>query len=86
MNLNLRPFSNTDIDRVLEISSLAWNPIFESFRKILGASLFAVIYPDWRADQKRGIESACRGEDGWSAWVAERDGSVVGFIVFRLNH
>jgi ribosomal protein S18 acetylase RimI-like enzyme len=86
MGLGIRPFRGTDVGRVLEITILAWTPVFESFRRILGADLFPIICPDWEADQRRGVEAACRGEDGWSAWVAERDGALVGFVVFRLNH
>lgn len=85
MNLSIRPFHSTDMDRVLEISILAWTPVFESFRQILGATVFSIIYPDWQAEQRRGIAAACQDTDGGSAWVAERDGAVVGFIVFHLN-
>jgi ribosomal protein S18 acetylase RimI-like enzyme len=86
MDLEIRPFRETDLDDILQISVLAWTPIFESFRQILGDSLFAIVYPDWRADQRRGTERDCRDENGWSAWVAERAGTLVGFVLFRLNH
>lgn len=55
MDLKIRPFRDGDIDRVLEISILAWTPVFESFRRILGDSLSAIIYPDWKAEQRQTI-------------------------------
>lgn len=86
MNLNIRPFRITDIDRVLEISALAWAPIFESFRHILGDSLFAIVNPDHRESQLRGIAAVCKGKDEWNTWIAELDSMVVGFVTFKLDH
>ncbi|HEY3378458.1 MAG TPA: GNAT family N-acetyltransferase [Armatimonadota bacterium] len=85
MNAILRPCENADLERLHEISLLAWTPIFASFQQILGASLFAIVFPDFRAEQWRGIEAGCRGEHGASAWVAEQDGVVVGFILLKLH-
>lgn len=85
MDLEIRAFGDEDTDRVLEIAILAWTPVFESFRRIVGDGLFPIIWPDWKGEHRRGIAAACRGEDGWSGWVAEEQGAVVGFITFRLD-
>ncbi len=87
MQLNLRPYRDTDLDRVLEISALAWTPVFESFRRILGDSLFDIVFgADHREKQLRDIADTCGGKDGWNACVAERDSVVVGFATWQLHH
>jgi len=44
---NARSYSRS-IEQIVESSLLAWDPVFESFEKVLGASIFAILYPDWR--------------------------------------
>jgi hypothetical protein len=36
---------------VVELSVRAWQPVFDSFRELLGPRLFERLYPDWRSDQ-----------------------------------
>ena len=70
---------------VLELSILAWEPVFTAWQKILGPQLYPIaIYPDWRASQQEVVKTICLDEK-MSAWVADVDGSVVGFIVYELN-
>ena len=86
MAVSIRPFEARDLDRVVDIALAAWVPIFGSFEKLLGPDLFPVVYPDWKADKKRQIVSACGGDRPMDVWVAEKDGLVVGFITFRMDH
>ena len=67
------------------MSLLAWEPVFESFERVLGSKLFRRIWPEWRKNQKEGIEGACRAADTYHTLVAERDGRVVGFISYELK-
>jgi ribosomal protein S18 acetylase RimI-like enzyme len=81
----LRPLDEADIPRLLDIAVAAWDPIYASFRTLLGPDLFATAFPDWQTDKRRQIASACRGEHGAVVIVAERDGEPVGFISYYLN-
>jgi ribosomal protein S18 acetylase RimI-like enzyme len=81
----IRPFIESDVTQIVELSLLAWEPVFESFEKVLGRRIFPILYPDWRKGQREGVEGACRATDKYHTLVAEIDGRVVGFIAYELK-
>ena len=81
----VRPFADGDIGQIVELSLLAWEPVFESFEKVLGPRVFPILYPDWLKTQAEGVEGACRATDKYHTLVAELDGRVVGFIAYELT-
>jgi len=85
MNLQIRPFNNNDMNDIVELSLLAWEPVFVAWERILGPRLYPIaIYPDWRKSQKGVVEKICN--DGLMAtWVAAVDVKVVGFVTLELN-
>lgn len=85
MDFRIRPISGEDIETVVHLSLLAWEPVFHSFRQILGQRIFALQYPDWKAIQRVAVEHVCKDKEKFSTWVAEVDGSVVGFIAYTIN-
>jgi len=80
-----RPFVESDIEQIVELSLLAWEPVFVSFERVLGPRVFPILYPDWRKTQREGVEGACRATDKYHTLVAELDGRVVGFIAYELK-
>ena len=47
MILHIRPFEGNDINDIVELSLLAWEPIFTAWQQILGPKLYPLaIYPD----------------------------------------
>jgi GNAT superfamily N-acetyltransferase len=86
MNVLIRSYTDSDLADVLQITVLAWEPVFTAWEKILGPRLYPLaIYPDWRKSQQEAVEKACKDEK-YINWVAEVDGAVVGFILYELNH
>lgn len=85
MNLEIRPFHQDDMDAIVELSLLAWEPVFDSFREILGPQIYPIIYPDWRKSQKEGVETTCWDNEKMEVLVAEVDKQVIGFAAFE-NH
>lgn len=86
MTLQIRPAVAGDIEAVVQLSLLAWEPIFVSFRQILGAEIYSRIYPDWQTLQRTGVEAICReGGENTLVWVAIVDEVVTGFIACKLN-
>jgi ribosomal protein S18 acetylase RimI-like enzyme len=83
--VRVRPLVDSDIERIVELSLLAWEPVFESFEKVLGPRVFPILYPDWRKSQAEGVEGACRAADKYHTSVGEIDGRVVGFIAYELK-
>lgn len=81
----IRPYQENDIDAIVELSLLAWEPVFASFRNILGEKIYRIIYPDWRKSQADTVTKFCQEMDKHDTLVAEVDGEVVGFLSYSLN-
>jgi len=81
----IRPFADSDIEQIVELSLLAWEPVFESMEKVLGPRIFHLIWADWRKSQAEGVAGACRATDKYHTLVAELDGRTVGFLSYELK-
>ncbi|MGZ4435804.1 MAG: hypothetical protein ACXVW7_19605 [Trebonia sp.] len=84
MTASIRALPPDDIDVVVEFSLRAWQPVFESFRQVMGAEVFRRVYPDWKTIQAEVVASSCRAE-GNRVWVAEADGRPVGYTVVVVH-
>jgi GNAT superfamily N-acetyltransferase len=85
LSTSIRRFETPDLDRVLDIAVAAWSPVFESFENLLGPDLFPTVYPNWQADKKKQVTSACTGDHPVDVWIAEQDDLAIGFITVYLN-
>jgi len=79
------PLIESDIVQIVELSLLAWEPVFKSFERVLGSRVFHMIWPDWRKSQAEGVEGACKATGKYRTLVAEVDGRVAGFIAYELK-
>lgn len=85
MSVRLRPFDPNDMNAILHLSLLAWEPVFVAWERILGPDLYPLaIYPDWHQGQQEAVETAIRDAQR-TTWIAETDGKVVGFVAYELN-
>ena len=85
MSLHIRPFSERDLEVIVELSLMAWEPVFTAWQEILGPKLYPLaIYPDWRKSQQEVVERACEDET-INTWVAIVDEDVVGFVAYELD-
>ncbi|MFW6068590.1 MAG: GNAT family N-acetyltransferase [Chloroflexota bacterium] len=85
MNTQIRSYFEDDLDSIVELSLLAWEPVFTAWKQILGPKLYPLaVYPDWRKSQKEVVEKICRDEKN-KTWVAVVDDKVVGFVTYELN-
>jgi ribosomal protein S18 acetylase RimI-like enzyme len=82
---HIRPYDDKDLDEILDLSILAWAPIFASFHHVLGAELDALLHPDWKASQREVVETTVTGSEGVETWVAELDGGAVGFVAYQCD-
>ena len=86
MEAQIRAYTDEDIEAIVELSLLAWEPVFTAWQKILGPDLYPIaIFPDWRKSQQEGVEKVCH-DAKMTTWVAEVDGKVVGFIAYEMYH
>ena len=86
MNLNIRLYRDDDLDAIVQLSLLAWEPVFHSLEHVLGHGIFALLWPDWRDGQAKGVTSACKDQEKYTTLVAEVDGVVAGFLAYTLKH
>jgi len=82
MNTKIRLYKPNDLEELLEITLLAFESIFESFKKILGPCIYPIIYPDWRRSQTEGVEKISQNNKIF-LWIAEVDEKVVGYIAYE---
>jgi GNAT superfamily N-acetyltransferase len=86
MQPTIRPFEDGDLDAAIALSLRAWGPVFAAPEDALGESdIYALLHPDWRADQRRTVKAAC-GDENVEVWVAATGGAVCGFVAARLDH
>jgi ribosomal protein S18 acetylase RimI-like enzyme len=86
MDVQIRTGGNQDIEELVHLSILAWEPVLDSYRQILGPTIYAIIYPDWKTKQREIIETYCREREDRTVLIAEVGGSIAGFLVYELNH
>ena len=85
MEFHIRPIKKKDIEDIVQLSLMAWVPVFDSFKQILGSKIFSLIWPDWQNSQKGGIEKICIDETKSTVIVAEVNDDVVGFLAYELK-
>ena len=82
--VEIRDFEQADLDVIIEFSLRAWEPIFASFRQVLGDPIFFRLHPDWKEIQAEAVRSSCTSEER-DVFVAVADGQPVGFSAVALN-
>lgn len=85
MNLKIRAAEDGDLEALVELSLLAWAPVFVSFEELLGPEIFPIIYPDWKKSQAGVVRDVCGPGDKYTVWVADVDGIAVGFVAYALD-
>ena len=81
----IRDLAPGDVDTAVAIALAAWQPVYDSYRQIMGEDIFAAVYPHYRREKARQIRDACESAVGAMVCVAERDGRAVGFATAYAN-
>ena len=77
----IRPLDTDDLDAVLDLSIAAWQPVFDSFAKILGSSIFDHLYaPDWENSQRNNVKRVCLEKGVEPFVVVTENGGVAGYL------
>jgi GNAT superfamily N-acetyltransferase len=84
MQLNIRLAQETDLDALQELTVLAFEPVRQSFSKILGSQIFPLVYPDWRQLHRDHVSTFYR-EDKSNLYVADDEGILKGLMSYCLD-
>jgi ribosomal protein S18 acetylase RimI-like enzyme len=85
MRPQVRPLDDRDAGAVVGLSLRAWTPVFASIEQALCSEIYGRLYPDgWRASQRQAVEAVCASQEK-RVWVAEVDGTPVGFVAVELH-
>jgi GNAT superfamily N-acetyltransferase len=83
--VEIRPYEESDLETIVEFSLRAWQPVFESLRRVLGDAIFARLHqPEWMAVQAEAVRSSCTS-DQRDVFVAVADGLPVAFAAVALD-
>ena len=85
MNWQIRSFDGSDLEEIVNVSLLAWEPVFDSFKQLLGSEIYSFLYPNWRESQAEGVKAICRDSERVSVLVAELREKIVGFLAYQIK-
>jgi GNAT superfamily N-acetyltransferase len=84
-NVYIRPFQAADLEKIQRIRALAFEPVFRSFRDIVGETVSALAFARADAEQAELLASVCDAKSQQRVYVALIDSDIVGFVSFTLN-
>ncbi|MEM7102877.1 MAG: GNAT family N-acetyltransferase [Bacteroidota bacterium] len=86
-NSNLRFVIATkeDLEELQVIRARAFQPVFDSFRKILGHTIYELAQKPEDISQKDYLTSLFDEATLWQMWKADSNGKTIGFVAIRLD-
>ncbi|MFW6201085.1 MAG: GNAT family N-acetyltransferase [Gemmatimonadota bacterium] len=82
--MTIRVYRTADREAVVRLSLRAWAPVFASIEQAMDPAVYRVFYPDWRVRQREAVEAVLADPDQ-HVWVAEREGTVAGFVAVAFH-
>ena len=83
--LDFRHAVEDDLPALEEIRQKAFAPVFDSFRKILGETIYTLAQEPEDAQQGQVLRHLFSPESVWRVYVAEWSGQTIGFVSIRLD-
>lgn len=85
IQVQFRPAARNDHARLEAIRHDAFAPIFRSFRKILGDTIYAAAQEHEDNDQRRLLEEMFEDSSPWHLYIACVETMAAGFVSFRTD-
>ena len=82
---DIRPFRPADLPAMQEVRRLAFAPVFQSFRDIVGEEIARRAFSDADAEQARLLETLCGTGSSHQVFVVTVSEEVVGFVSLSLD-
>jgi GNAT superfamily N-acetyltransferase len=81
----IRPFEPGDLPGMQRVRQAAFEPIFQSFRDLVGEKIAAVAFADADAEQTKLLDELCAAGSGHDVLVMAIGEEVVGFVSFTAD-
>src|SRR5512145_3537685 len=82
--MEIEPFDDAKLDAIVRLSLRAWESVFESLERAMDPDVYREQHPDWRAGQRKAVESVCADAEV-HVWVASENSRTVGFVALKLH-
>jgi ribosomal protein S18 acetylase RimI-like enzyme len=80
-----RPFEPDDLPALQRVRAAAFEPVFRSFRDIVGEEIGSIAFAHAEAEQAKLLEDICGAGSGHHVLVATIEDAVVGFASFSVD-
>ena len=82
MNIKIIPCEEKHIKDAIELTYIAWQPIFDSYKKLLGEKMFKEYYSGWKETKYKRVYEGLTSERGYVALI---ENEIVGFIFYVVD-
>lgn len=82
---NVRPFVPDDLPAMQRVREAAFEPVFRSFRDIVGEEIAAIAFAHADAEQAKLLDDICRAGSERQVLVVTIADEIVGFVSFTIN-
>lgn len=83
--LTIRPFVPDDLPALQRVRQAAFNPVFRSFRDIVGERIAALGLADAEAEQAQHLDDLCHSNSMSQVFVAVIGEEIAGFCSFTMD-
>ena len=81
----IRSFEPRDLPALQAIRRAAFEPVFRSFRDIVGEKIAAIALTDADAEQAKHLDDICVPDSGHHVLVVTLDGETVAFVSYSID-
>ena len=81
----LRPFAPEDLPALQRIRAAAFEPVFQSFRELVGPDIAPLAFAHADAEQAKHLDDICADPERHHPLVATVGEEIVGFVSYTVN-
>ena len=81
----IRPYDPVDLPTLQRIRRAAFEPVFRSFRDLVGNEIAAIAFGHADAEQAKHLDEICTAGSGHHVLVLTVGGEIAGFVSFSID-
>lgn len=82
---DIHPFKPSDLPAMQRVRKAAFEPVFRSFRDIVGEQIAALAFVHADAEQAKLLDDICTADSGHHVLVVTIGDEIVGFVSFTID-